>query len=219
MNGCFYQYNAAPTSTFFNPNGIAQSTSTRLTSSGPSVPVLFELVYGVKKFRIGYQFEYERILTTSYTYKTYNVSSSFVDTTINNPNISQHFFCHNLIMEYVVWDDHKHFRFVPGLAFGYFHGVSDATEAPYDFSTLNQNRFKIGFDLNLEYTLGQISIVATPHYGLVPIKAMADPNQKGYMHFVGLNVGIRFNCIKRTDIPDNGKHKSKKEYKNPEEDE
>ena len=220
ISGCFYQFNAAPTSTYFNQGGYLQSSSTKLTSRGPSIPVLFELIYGTKKFRVGYQFEYERILTTAYTYKTYNLSNSIVDTTINNPNITQHFFCHNLLIEYIVWDDHKRFRLVPDLSFGYFHGLTEATEAPYDFSALNQNRFKIGIALNMEYYFGQIAVVATPSYGLVPIKSIYDPTQKGYMHFVGIHIGMRFNTIKQPGQDDGKttKKKKKKEYVNPEED-
>jgi hypothetical protein len=220
IDGCFYQYNAAPTSTYFSPNGIPQSSSTRLTSHGPSIPALFEVMVGIKKFRIGYQFEYARILTTGYTYKTYNVSQSLVDTTVNNPNITQHFFCHNILIEYEMYT-YKHLKLVPDLTFGYFHGLSEATEAPYDFSSLNMNRFKIGVALNLEYQLGQVSVVATPHYGIVPIKSMYDSNQKGYMHFIGLHIGVRVNCIKQQDPnapPATTKKKKKKEYVNPEED-
>ncbi|MCW3127061.1 MAG: hypothetical protein JWO03_2719 [Bacteroidetes bacterium] len=219
IDGCFYQYNAAPTSTYFNPNGTSQSSSTKLTSRGPAIPAVFELIYGIKNFRIGYQFEYERILTTAYTYKTFNVSQSIIDTTVNNPNITQHFFCHNILIEYIVYSQ-KHLQIVPDLTFGYFHGLSEATEAPYDFSSLNQNRFKIGVALNLEYQLGQVSVVATPHYGLVPVKSLYDPNQKGYMHFIGIHIGLRINCIKQQDpSADPAKKKKKqKEYVNPEDD-
>jgi hypothetical protein len=217
IDGCFYQYTASPTSVYFNP--YAQSSSTKLTSRGPAIPAVLELIYSIGKFRVGYQFEYERILTTAYTYRTYNVSQSVVDTTINNPNITQHFFCHNLLIEYVVYNK-KHLKLVPDLTFGYFHGLSEATEAPYDFSSLNQNRFKIGVAINLEYQLGQVSIVATPHYGLVPIKSLYDANQKGYMHFIGLDIGIRISTMKQQDpnAPASKKKKKQKEYVNPEED-
>ncbi len=214
IDGCFYQYNAAATNSYV----IAGSSSTtRMTSRGPAIPAVVELIYSIGKFRVGYQFEYERILTSAYTYKTYNSAYSISDTTINNPNITQHFFCHNLLIEYQLYS-HKHLKLVPDLSFGYFHGISAATEAPYDFSSLNQNRFKIGVAINLEYQLGQVSIIATPHYGLVPIKSIYDPNQKGFMHFIGLHVGIRIGCIKQVDssAPANTK-KKKKEYVNPEE--
>lgn len=216
IGGCFYQYNAASTNSYVI-GGI--NSTTRLTSRGPSIPAVVELIYSIGKFRVGYQFEYERILTTAYTYKTYNSAYSISDTTINNPSITQHFFCHNLLLEYQLYT-HKHLHIVPDLSFGYFHGVSAATEAPYDFSSLNQNRFKIGVAMNFEYQLGQVSIVATPQYGLVPIKSIYDPNQKGYMHFIGLHVGVRIGCIKLQDpaAPDAKKKKKKKEYVNPEED-
>ena len=219
--GCFYQFTAAPTSTYFNQSGYAQSSSTKLTSRGPSIPALFELIYSTKKFRVGYQFEYERILTTAYTYKTYNVSLSVVDTTVTNPNITQHFFCHNLLIEGIVWDNHKNFRLVPDLTFGYFHGLTEATEAPYDFSSLNANRFKIGVALNGEYYFGPYAVTITPNYSLVPIKSLFDANQKGYMHFVGLHIGMRFGLLKHQDDtgPDSQPKKKKKEYKNPEEEE
>lgn len=215
IDGCFYQYNAAATNSYVI-GGI--NSTTKLTSRGPAIPAVLELIYSIGKFRVGYQFEYERILTTAYSYKTYNSAYSISDTTINNPNITQHFFCHNLLIEYQLYTNKK-FKIVPDLSFGYFHGVSAATEAPYDFSSLNQNRFKIGVAMNFEYQLGQVSIVATPHYGLVPIKSIYDPNQKGYMHFVGLHIGVRIGCIKVQDpnAPD-AKKKKKKEYVNPEDD-
>lgn len=213
IDGCFYQYNAAATNSYVI-GGI--NSTTRLTSRGPAIPAVLELIYSIGKFRVGYQLEYERILTTAYRYKTYNSSYSISDTTINNPDITQHFFCHNLLLEYQLYSS-KHLKLVPDLSFGYFHGISAATEAPYDFSSLNQNRFKIGVALNLEYQLGQVSIVVTPHYGLVPIKSIYDPAQKGYMHFVGLHAGIRIGCIRQAADP-SGKKKKKKEYVNPEED-
>ncbi|MBS1684689.1 MAG: hypothetical protein JSS76_08045 [Bacteroidetes bacterium] len=216
IDGCFYQYNAAATNSYVI-GGI--NSTTKLTSRGPAIPAVLELIYSIGKFRVGYQFEYERILTTAYKYRTYNSSYSISDTTINNPNITQHFFCHNLLIEYELYK-HKKFKIVPDLSFGYFHGVSAATEAPYDFSSLNQNRFKIGVAMNFEYQLGQVSIVATPHYGLVPIKSIYDPTQKGYMHFIGLHIGVRIGCIKVQDPGATGatKKKKKKEYVNPEDD-
>ena len=148
--GAFYQFNSA---SFNNPNpgNVNGSGYTKVTSKGPSIPAILELIYGTKKFRVGYQFEYERILTSAYSYKTYNQYGSFNDTTINDASITQHFFSHNILREYIVYDDGKHLRLVPDLSFGYFHGISSATLAPYDFSALNANRFKIGLALNLEY--------------------------------------------------------------------
>lgn len=215
ISGCFYQYNAAATNSYVI-GGI--NSTTRLTSRGPSIPAVVELIYSIGKFRVGYQFEYERILTTAYKYRTFNSAYSISDTTVNNPNITQHFFCHNLLLEYQLYT-HKKLKLVPDLSFGYFHGVSAATEAPYDFASLNQNRFKISVAMNIEYQLGQVSIVAAPQYGLVPIKSIYDPNQKGYMHFIGLHVGVRIGCMRLDDptTPDGRKKKKKKEYVNPEE--
>ena len=217
ISGAFYQFNSG---SFNNPGIINYNGSgyTKVTSKGPAIPALLELIYGTKKFRVGYQFEYERILTSAYSYKTYNQYGSFNDTTINDASITQHFFCHNILLEYIVYDDHKHLRLVPDITFGYFHGISSATLAPYDFSSLNANRFKIGVALNLEYYLGPYNIVVTPSYGLVPVKALIDPNEKGYMHIVGLHIGIRFNVTKDKQMNDANPKKKKKEYVNPEED-
>ena len=74
--------------------------------------------------------------------------------------------------------------------------------------------------MNFEYQMGQVSVVATPHYGIVPIKSIYDPNSKGFIHFLGLHVGIRIGCIKVMDpnTPADAKKKKRKEYVNPEED-
>jgi hypothetical protein len=167
INGCFYMFNTASLPGVSTYNG----TYTRINSHGPAIPALFELIYGTKKFRVGYQFEYERILTTGYSYHTYNASYSYTDTTVGDNSITQHFFCHNLLLEIIVYDN-KRLKIVPDITFGYFHGVTSATIAPYDFSQLNQNRFKIGVALNLEYSLGPLSVVATPEYSIIPIKAI-----------------------------------------------
>ena len=219
INGCFYQFNNIPYN--YIQNGAYYSSVTRLTSKGPSIPALFELIYSTKKFRVGYQFEYQRILTSSYTYKTIVLSNSTNDSTIADPNITQHFFCHNLLLEFLVWDNHKNFRLVPDITFGYFHGLSEATAAPYDFSSLNANRFKIGVALNGEYYFGPYAVTITPNYSLVPIKSIFDSNQKGYMHFLGIYIGMRFGVLKQQEETgaSTKPKKKKREYKNPEEDE
>jgi len=216
MDGCFYQFNSSsanlpPT---VNLNG---ANYTKIVSTGPSIPALAELIYGTKKFRVGYQFEYERILTSSYKLKVYNASGSYGDTSVYDPTITQHLFCHNLLIEYIVYDNHKNLRLVPDLTFGYFMGISGATLAPYDFSALNANRFKIGIALNLEYYFGPYSVVMTPNYSLIPIVAAMDPTEKGYMHFLGIHIGMRFNVTKSKQEADQNPKKKKKEYVNPEE--
>ena len=216
MDGCIYQFNSsAGNLTGVNLNGASY---TKIVSTGPAIPALLELIYGTKKFRVGYQFEYDRILTTSYRVKVYNATGSYGDTSVYDPTITQHFFCHNLLLEIIVMDNHKNFRLVPDLTFGYFHGISSATLAPYDFTALNQNRFKIGVALNLEYYFGPYNVVFTPNYSLVPIVAAADPTEKGYMHFIGLHIGMRFNVTKSKQEEANKPKKKKKEYVNPEED-
>ena len=218
IDGCIYQFNSS-TSNLNNPyinlNGAGY---TRIVSTGPAIPALFELIYGTKKFRVGYQFEYDRILTTSYKVKVYNATGSYGDTSVYDPTITQHFFCHNLLIEYIVFDNGKNFRVVPDIVFGYFHGVSSATMAPYDFSSLNANRFKFGAALNLEYYFGPYMVVATPNFTLAPVKAIADPTEKGYMFFLGLHIGMRFNVTKSKQEAEKSPKKKKKEYVNPEED-
>ena len=213
MSGCFYQYNSVASTGAFYGSGTFVG---RLTSSGPSIPALVEFFYASKKFRIGYQFEYERILTTSYKVSgsTYSGAS---DTSISGADITQHFFCHNLVAEYVAYKFGKHIRLVPALSVGYFHGISGATVAPYDFSSLNQNRFKIGVAVNGEFYWGQHALVISPTYSIVPIVSWMDKNSKGFMHFVGLHIGYRFNSAKPLDAK--ASKKKKKEYINPEEEE
>jgi hypothetical protein len=63
-----------------------------------------------------------------------------------------------------------------------------------------------------------MQVVATPSYGIVPIKSIYDPAQKGFMHFVGIHVGMRFRTIKQPGQDDGKNPKKKKEYVNPEED-
>ena len=216
INGCFYTFNtdAIPASS------ISGGSYIRINSRGPAIPALFELIYGNKKFRVGYQFEYERILTTAYSYKTFNTAQSVIDTTVGDNTITQHYFCHNILLEYIIYD-RKKIKVVPDITFGYFHGVSSADIAPYDFSALNQNRFKIGVAMNFEYWLGPLGVVATPQFSVEPIKAAEDPNSKGYMFFVGLNFGLRFNVTKSkqdNEANTDKKKKKQKEYVNPEED-
>jgi hypothetical protein len=217
ISGVFYQFNSSsfgsPAPGYTNGPGY-----TKIVSTGPSIPALFELIYGTKKFRVGYQFEYERILTTSYKIKNYNLGGSYSDTTVYDPTITQHFFCHNILLEYIVYNNGKNLRIVPDITFGYFHGVSSATLAPYDFSALNANRFKIGVALNLEYYFGPYNVVITPNYSLVPVKALIDPNEKGFMHFLGLHIGMRFNVTKSKQEAEKSPKKKKKKYINPEED-
>jgi hypothetical protein len=216
INGCFYTFNSSASNIpYANLNGTGY---TKVVSKGPSIPALFELIYGTKKFRVGYQFEYERILTTSYSYKSYNSYGSFNDTAINDASITQHFFCHNLLIEYIVYDNSKNLRLVPDITFGYFHGVSNADLAPYDFSALNANRFKFGAALNLEYYRGPYTLVTTPSFTVAPVKSVIDPNEKGYMFFVGINIGLRFDVTKLKKENSANPKKKKKEYINPEED-
>ena len=212
ISGCFYQYSSvAPTGAFYGTGTFAG----KLTSSGPSIPALVEFFYASKKFRIGYQFEYERILTTTYkvTGATYSGAS---DTSISGADITQHFFCHNLVAEYLAYKWGKHIRLLPSLSVGYFHGISSTTVAPYDFSALNQNRFKIGVALNGEFYWGQHALVISPTYSIVPIVSWMDKNSKGFMHFVGLHIGYRFNTAKPEDAK--ASKKKQKEYVSPEDD-
>ena len=219
ISGAFYTFNSSAVS---NPNPIFTNGSgyTRIVSTGPSIPALLELIYGTKKFRVGYQFEYERIMTSSYKVKNYNQSASYSDTTVYDATITQHFFCHNLLLEYIVFDNGKNLRIVPDITFGYFHGVSGSTTmAPYDFSSLNANRFKIGVALNAEYYFGPYNVVASPNFSLAPEKSLVDPTSKGYLFFVGLHIGMRFNVTKgKQQSEANPQKKKKKEYVNPEED-
>jgi hypothetical protein len=216
MDGAFYQFNSSATN--IPINSLYGTGYTRVVSSGPSIPALLELIYGTKKFRVGFQFEYERILTTSYKVKVYNASGSYGDTSVYDPTITQHFFSTNILIEYIVKDNGKNFRIVPDIAFGYFFGVSSATMAPYDFSALNQNRFKLGTALNLEYYNGPYTVVFAPNFSWIPVVAAEDPNEKGNMFFVGINIGMRFNVTKSKKDADNNPKRKKKEYVNPEED-
>ena len=217
IDGAFYTFNSSGTNLppTVNLNGAGY---THIVSTGPSIPALLELIYGTKKFRVGYQFEYERILTTSYKVKVYDASGAYGDTTVYDPTITQHFFCHNVLIEYIVYDNGKNLRLVPDITFGYFHGVTTSTMAPYDFSSLNANRFKFGGELNMEYYFGPYSVVATPNFTLAPVKAIADPTEKGYMFFLGLHIGMRFNVTKSKQEAAQSPKKKKKEYVNPEED-
>ena len=216
IDGCIYQFNSsAGNLSGINLNGASY---TKIVSTGPSIPALVELIYGTKKFRVGYQFEFERILTTSYRVKVYNATGSYGDTSVYDPTITQYFFCHNLLLEYIVFDNHKNLRVVPDIVFGYFHGVGGQDMAPYDFSALNANRFKFGAALNVEYYFGPYSVVAEPNFTVAPIKAIADPTEKGYMFFIGLHVGMRFNVTKSKQDAEANPKKKKKEYVNPEED-
>jgi hypothetical protein len=157
-------------------------------------------------------------LTTSYKVKVYDASGAYGDTSVYDPTITQHFFCHNLLIEYIVMDNHKNFRLVPDIVFGYFMSIGGQDMAPYNISALNANRFKFGGALNLEYYRGPYTLVTTPTFTLAPVKALADPNEKGYMFFVGVNVGIRFDVTKSKQNADKKAKKPKKEYINPEED-
>ena len=218
ISGAFYTFNSGA---FNNPNSVNVNGSgySKIVSTGPSIPALLELMYGTKKFRVGYQFEYERILTSSYKIKNYNQSASYSDTTVYSGTITQHFFCHNIILEYIVFDNHKNLRLVPDITFGYFHGISGSTTmAPYDFSSLNGNRFKFGVALNAEYYFGPYSVVASPTFTMAPVKSSIDPASKGYLFFVGLHVGMRFNVTKSKQEAEKNPKKKKKEYVNPEED-
>ncbi|MFN8309547.1 MAG: hypothetical protein U0T73_06240 [Chitinophagales bacterium] len=196
--GDFVQYKNA-SYTLYGQSGLPISAQARLTSQGLTVPLQAELVYGYKKLRIGYQFEYMRTFNSVYSYKLNTATISNTDTSITDVSIRQNYFCHSLLFEYILYEN-KYFRFVPGVSFGLFHGNSDATIEPFD-QTILKNKFKVGVSLNAEVVLGRLSLLITPQYNMIRLQNFANANQSGFAHVIGLQVGLRFNCIK-PDNPD-----------------
>jgi hypothetical protein len=192
--GCAYQYSS-----------VINGSIIKLTSVGASIPIFVELIYGTGKTRIGYQFEYQRILNSTYQ-QYYNVSQISDSTVlINDASIQQHFFCHNIMLQYMVYDYKNKFRLLPTIEVGYFHGISSATIAPFDYSALNKNRFKIGASLDGEYHVHQFSLLVRAAYGIVPIQSFFDKSGKGFMHLFGLHIGLRWNAIHEdTGVDANG---------------
>jgi hypothetical protein len=196
--GCHYQY--APSQSNY-----------RVYSFGPSIPAFFELIYGTGKARFGYQFEYQRILNNSYQQQTFGTQNS--DTIITDNGPKQHFFCHNLILQYVVYKYKKNFSFVPTVEIGYFHGVYETTSGLLDPSVLNRNRFKVGASFDIEYHVHQVSLVIRPSYGVIPIRSVIDKDGKGFMQLFGIHFGIRWNTIQEEEDPANPPKISKRRAK------
>ncbi|MFN8276529.1 MAG: hypothetical protein U0T84_03525 [Chitinophagales bacterium] len=190
--GNFVQYKNLPYTYYVN--NLPYSSQAQLVSKGLTVPVQAELIYGYKKLRVGYQFEYLRTFNTAYTYRLSTFTIGLNDTTISTNTIRQNYFCHSLVLEYILVQT-KHFNLVPGVSFGLFHGNSDATIEPFD-QTVLKNKFKVGIGVNAEVVLGQVSILVTPQYNLIRLQNYGAANQSGFTHIIGLEAGIRVNCVR-----------------------
>jgi hypothetical protein len=181
-------------------NQFSNFQSTGNTSNnGWSSHAKAQALLGIGRLRVGYQF-------------LYNFSSPSIDgqpvTPVNSDqnttyfNASQvHFFGQYLLVELAVINT-KHFALAPGIAVGSFTGykIDNTTHDEVTLSQTTHHRFSIGADLNLEFKFAKRwTFLVSPNYYLFSLQDNANSDWHEYLHFMGIDAGIRLNLLKIKD--------------------
>jgi hypothetical protein len=193
IGGMFNQYNLGSSPSFVN-YGFSLGSGARQVTTGLTIPAQAELVYGFKKLRLGYQFEFLRNTSKGYNIKYINYSVSTKDTSINQEGYSN-YFTHALLIEYELYEK-DFFKIVPEVSIGIYTGKNMQGNTETNFQQNFKNRVKAGLGINFEFAVKRVSFLINPHYTLIVQQSSQATDQKGYVHNICLNIGLRFNLLK-----------------------
>ncbi len=164
-------------------------------SGGWAANLKGEALFGFGRFRIGYQFLYNN----SSPSRTFSTHTPIIDRdryTMYYNNYKDHIFGHYLLMQLAIINS-KHFGLVPGIALGSFNGfkVDNDTYDRVRLAEVTRNRFSFGAELNAEIKFGRAIIFLGPNYYLFAMRDNINSNWREYRHFIGGDLGFRFNLL------------------------
>jgi hypothetical protein len=154
-----------------------------------------EVLLGLWRFRLGYQFMYNFSEPTTF----YNGPTPVVDsgqfTTYFNSSRTQ-IFAHYFLAEFAIING-RHFGLVPGIALGSYNGfrIDNNTGEKVPLSDDTYHRFSMGAELNAEFKFGRCAILLGPNYYLFSLQDKANNNWREYQHLIGADVGFRVNLL------------------------
>ena len=165
-------------------------------NSGWSVLVKGEALFGFRRLRIGYQFIYNFSQSGKSSLSYEPIIDNGRNTTYFN-NSKTNIFAHYILVEIAVVN-RPHFALVPGIALGTFGGykVDNTTGKRVWFSENTHNRISAGAELNFEIKFGRCVFFLSPNYYLFHLQDKGNSNWREFNHFLGADVGFRFNLIK-----------------------
>ena len=157
-----------------------------------------QALLGIGRLRVGYQFLYN---FASPSIGGYSVTPTNLNSNQNTTyfNTSQdHFFGQYLLVEMALINT-DHFALAPGVAGGTFTGykIDNTTHEMVTLSQTTHHRFSIGAELNAEFKFGgRWAFLVSPNYYLFSLQDNANPDWHQYLHFIGVDVGLRVNLFK-----------------------
>jgi len=156
-----------------------------------------ELLLGIGRFRIGYQFLYNfsapHITPDGYT----PILDNSRNTTYYNASRSN-IFGNYLLVELAIID-RPHFALVPGVAIGSFSGFkidNDSHDRVGDYYDMH-HPFSVGGELNAEIKFGRCALLIGPNYYFFALQDKANSGWHQYQHYIGADIGLRVNLLKQ----------------------
>lgn len=187
-----YQQTYAYNSTTFTTNATEKSI-------GANIPAHAEVLFGVKGFRMGYQFDFKHGIYSQFKrdLDDNTLAPDFEGTFQTQRNLFGHYF----LMEYAIPIAAKGKCLIAATPFfgvgGYRGFVKDMTTGnETKYKDILKNRVTIKTGLNFEFTVRRFCFVLGPAYNYYNIKPKATTNNKGAFHAVSLDFSFRLNLIK-----------------------
>lgn len=197
--GSFYRYRNINTNW-----GTFTGNATEI-SNGIAIPAKFEMLFGARGFRFGYQFSY-----------TYGIYKNFKRDLDNNPpgvddyvdsaqNTRRNFFAHFFLMEYsrpVAAKGKCLISVVPFFGIGGFRGTRITLDANGNsvgktyFKDVLKSRLALTTGLGVEFTVRRFSFLLAPTYTYYHLKPNNGSQDNGAFHQVALDLSFRLNLIK-----------------------
>lgn len=193
----FYNYRLYQQSYAYNGGTITTNATEK--SIGANIPAHAEVLFGVKGFRMGYQFDFKHGIYSKFQrdLDDNSIAPDF-DTTFNT---RRNLFGHYFLMEYAIPIGAKGGCLIAATPFfgvgGYRGFVKDLTTGnETKYKDILKNRVTIKAGLNFEFTVRRFCFVVGPAYNYYNVKPKATTNNKGAFHAVSLDFSFRLNLVK-----------------------
>ncbi len=197
--GMFYKYRSIDANVAYN--GITYTSSYTEKSIGAAIPAKFEVLFGVKGFRMGYQFDYKHGIFTKFTRDFDNNSTGLPDFEIQS-NVRRNVFSHYFLMEYSVpigvGKNGMLFAVAPAFGIGGFRGfkvLKDDGSKSY-YKDILKRRIALTAGINFEFTKRRFCLVVAPTYSYCHGVDKTNVTDGFTLHTISLDLAFRLNLLK-----------------------
>lgn len=201
VGGSFYRYREINTN-----YGSFTGNATQI-SNGIAIPAKGEVLFGVKGFRMGYQFSYTHGIYKNFKRDLDNNPTGVADYVDSAQNCRRNLFAHFFLMEYSIPIAAKGkclMATTPFLGIGGFAGTKvnfgsdgETVDKKYYKEELKKgSKLALTAGLGFEFTVRRFCFMLAPTYTFYKLKPNNFPEDHGAIHQVTLDLAFRLNLLK-----------------------